>query len=140
VRLLDKLQPLALLVLRAVLGIIFIVHSYHFVFGGMSGFKHMVESFGYPWWAAYLSKYTEFFGGILVILGLLTRFWGVGLVIDMAVAIDKVHWKSGLVGENNYQLPIALGAMAFALIFFGGGPLSLDAMWRRRPPVGAKRT
>jgi putative oxidoreductase len=140
VRVLDKLQPLALLVPRVALGVIFIAHSYHYVFGGMAGPKHMVEGFGFAWWAAYVSKYTEFFGGILVIFGLLTRLWGIGLVIDMAVAIDKVHWKSGLLGENNYQLPLALASIAFALICFGAGPLSLDAMWRgkRRTPAVKK--
>jgi putative oxidoreductase len=138
-RFLDKLQPVGLLAMRVILGIIFVAHSYHFVFGGMGGFKHMVEGFGYPWWAAYLSKYTEFFGGMLMIFGLLTRFWAVGLAIDMAVAIDKVHWKSGLLGENNYQLPICLAVMAFALIFFGAGPISLDAMiWRRRASSSKK--
>ena len=138
-RFLNKLQPLGLLAMRVILGIIFIAHSYRYVFGGMAGFKHMVEGFGYPWWAAYLSKYTELLGGILVIFGLLTRLWGLGLAIDMAVAIDRVHWKSGLMGENNYQLPIALAAIAFALIFFGGGPISLDAMLtRRRSSAGRK--
>jgi putative oxidoreductase len=139
-RFLNKLQPLGLLALRVVLGIVFIAHSYHYVFAGMAGPKHMVESFGYPWWAAYLSKYTEFFGGILVIFGLLTRVWAVGLVIDMIVAIDKVHWKSGLLGENNYQLPMVLGAIAFALIFFGAGPISVDALLGRRRGAASRKT
>jgi putative oxidoreductase len=133
VRLLDKLQPLALLLLRVALGTIVIVHSYHIVFGGMAGFRHMVAGLGYPWWTAYLSKYTEFFGGILVIAGFLTRLWGLGLAIDMTVVITKVLWKNGLTGQGNFQLELALAAIAFSLLSFGGGPLSVDAMlWRRR--------
>ncbi len=139
-RLLDKLQPLALLVLRVVLGIIFIVHSYQFVFGGMSGAVKMVTGIGFPWWAAYVSKYTEFFGGILVIAGVLTRVWGVGLVIDMSVAISKLLWRNGLRGQRNFQLELALAAMAFALVCFGGGPLSLDSMWRRKRTAAVKKT
>ena len=65
---------------------------------------------------------------ILIILGLLTRFFGLALLIDMIVAIDKVHWKHGLVGEGNYQLPMTLAALGLALIFFGGGPIALDAI------------
>lgn len=129
-RVLDRVQPLALLVMRLVLGVIFIAHSYHKVFGGMKGVEGFLGSMGLPWWSAYLSAYTEFFGGILLIVGLVTRVVGVGLCIDMCVAIAKVHWKHGLLAEGGYQFPLALAALAFALIFFGGGPIALDHVIR----------
>jgi uncharacterized membrane protein YphA (DoxX/SURF4 family) len=46
----------------------------------------------------------------------------------MIVAIAKVHWKNGLTGQGNYQLPMALAALSLALIFFGAGPIALDAI------------
>ena len=127
-RYLDRLQPLALLLLRLVLGAIMIGHSYPKVFGGEHHYVGFVTSLGLPWWSAYLSIAAEFGGGILLILGLLTRFVGLTLVIDMAVAIAKMHFKNGLLGENGYQFPMSLAAIAFALIFFGAGPISLDAI------------
>ncbi|HKU21255.1 MAG TPA: DoxX family protein [Terriglobales bacterium] len=126
-RFLDKLQPLGLLAMRIALGAVMIVHGYPKV-TGIHGVEKFFSSVGLPWWSAYLSAGAEFFGGILIIAGLLTRFFGLALLIDMIVAIDKVHWKNGLTGEGNYQLPMTLAALSLALIFFGAGPIALDAV------------
>ena len=127
-RYLDRLQPLALLVLRVVLGVIFIGHGYSKVFGGLSHHVQFVSSLGLPGWLAYGSAAAEFFGGILVIAGLFTRFAALAILIDISVAIAKVHWKHGLLGEGGYQFPLALAAIAFALVFFGGGPITFDSL------------
>jgi putative oxidoreductase len=82
-----------------------------------------------PGWLAYFSVAAEFFGGIGVIVGLLTRLAALGIVINLSVAIDKVHWKNGFTGNGNYQFPLALAAIAFALIFLGAGPIALDGMF-----------
>jgi putative oxidoreductase len=126
-RFLDKLQPLGLLAMRIALGAVMIVHGYPKV-TGIHNVEKFFGSIGLPWWSAYLSAGAEFFGGILIIIGLLTRFFGLAQLIDMIVAIAKVHWKHGLVGEGNYQLPLTLAALSLALIFFGGGPIALDAI------------
>ena len=129
-RYLDHSQPLALLVLRIVLGAIMIAHGYHKVFGGMAHTVQFISSLGLPGWTAYLSAYAEFFGGILIILGLLTRLAALAILIDMLVAIAKVHWKNGLVGQGGFEFPLALAAIAFALILFAGGPIAADAIRR----------
>jgi putative oxidoreductase len=129
-RYLDRLQPLALLVLRVVLGVIMVGHGYPKVFGGLSHHVQAVHSMGMPGWLAYFSAAAEFLGGIAVILGLLTRLAALGITINMGVAIAKVHWKNGLLAQNGYQFPLALAAMAFLLIFFGAGPIALDAIRR----------
>jgi putative oxidoreductase len=121
-RYLDRLQPLAVLVLRIVLGVIMIGHGYSKAFGGLPHHVQFVSSLGLPGWLAYVSAVTEFFGGILVITGLLTRCVSLAILIDLGVAIAKVHWKNGLLGNGGYQFPLALAAIAFALVFFGGGP------------------
>jgi putative oxidoreductase len=126
-KILDKLQPLGLLGMRIALGAVMIVHGYPKV-TNIHAIEKFFGSIGLPWWSAYLSAGAEFFGGILIIIGLLTRFFGLALLIDMMVAIDKVHWKHGLVGEGNYQLPLTLAALSLALIVFGGGPIALDAV------------
>jgi putative oxidoreductase len=129
-RYLDRLQPLALLVLRVVLGVIMIGHGYPKVFGGLHAHVHYVSSLGLPGWLAYPSAAAEFFGGILVIAGLFTRCAALAICIDICVAIAKVHLKNGLLGNGGYQFPLALAAIAFALIFFGAGPIALDGIRR----------
>jgi putative oxidoreductase len=123
---LDRLQPLALLVVRLVLGVIMIAHGYPKMFGGLSHHAQFVSSLGMPGWLACCSAAAEFFGGIAVILGLLTRCASLAILINMCVAIGRVHWKNGFLGNGNYQFPLALAAISFALIFFGAGPIALD--------------
>ena len=129
-RYLDRLQPLALLVLRIVLGTIMIGHGYPKVFGGLSHHVHYVSSLGLPGWLGYVSAFAEFFGGILVIAGLFTRCASLAILIDLSVAIWKIHWQHGLLRDGGYQFPLALVAIAFALIFFGGGSIALDSIRR----------
>ena len=86
-RFLDRLQPLALLALRLALGVIMIAHGYHKIFVGMSHHVETVRHLGLPGWMAYPSAGAEFFGGILVLLGLLTRIAALGILINMLVAI-----------------------------------------------------
>lgn len=129
-RYLDRLQPLALLILRLVLGVIMVAHGYPKVAGGLSHHVQTVSGLGLPGWLAYFSAAAEFLGGILILLGLLTRFASFAVLINMSVAIWKVHWKNGLLGDKGYQFPLALAAIAFALIFFGAGPMALDAIRR----------
>jgi len=135
-RSLDRLQPLALLVVRLVVGVIMIGHGYPKIFGGLSHHVQMVGNLGLPGWLAYLSAAAEFFGGIMVIAGACTRCASFAIVIDLAVAIWKVHWKNGLLGNGGYQFPLALATLAFALIFFGAGPLSIDSAWGRKSRPG----
>jgi len=124
------MQPLALVVLRAVLGAVMIGHGSHKVFGGLHDFTGFVGSLGIPAWLGYVAAFTEFAGGILLLFGLFTRFVAFALLIDMTVAISKVHWKHGFMGNGGYEFPLALLAIAFALIFFGAGPISLDGIRR----------
>lgn len=126
---LERMQPLGLLVLRLVLGAVMIAHGYPKVFGGMHHFVDVVRGLHLPGWMAYLSAAAEFGGGILLIVGLLTRFAAACVCIDMVVAIFGVHLKNGFLGQGNYQFPLALAAMSFSLIFSGAGPISID--WLR---------
>ena len=128
-RYLDRLQPLALLILRIVLGAIMIGHGYHKVFGG--GFMehwHRVQSLGLPGFLAIPSALAEFFGGILVLLGLFTRFASAAILIDMLVAIWKVHWRNGLLAQHGYEFPLSLAAIALTLLCYGPGPLALEIL------------
>jgi len=139
VKFLDRLHPLALLGLRLALGAIMISHGAQKLFGGMPKFMGMLNSMGIPSWMAYLTVAAEFGGGILLVVGLLTRLAALSIVIDMAVAIDKVHWKNGLIGPGGCEIPLACGIIAFALIFLGAGPISLDGAFFRGGGGGSAR-
>lgn len=122
----DRLHPLALLVLRLVLGAIMIAHGYPKVFGGLHRTVQMVHGLGMPGWLGYVVAFAEFGGGILLLIGLLTRLAALAIVIDMLVAIATVHWKNGFTGQNNYQFPLACAAIAFSLMITGAGAISID--------------
>ena len=119
---LNRMQPFALLVMRLVLGAVMVAHGYHKVWGGFHHHMDFVGSLGIPKWMAYLSAGTEFFGGIAIVLGLFARFFAAAFIIEMAVAIWKVHFKNGLMGNGGYEFPLALATIAFGLMCFGGGP------------------
>jgi putative oxidoreductase len=122
---LNRLQPVGLLVMRLVLGVIMIAHGYHKVFGGFHHHMESVASLGLPGRMAYLSAGTEFFGGIAIVLGLFTRFFSLAVATEMGIVIWKVHFKNGLMGNGGYEFPLALAAIAFALVCFDGGPYAL---------------
>ena len=90
----------------------------------------MVVSLGIPAWLGYVSSFTELIGGTLILAGLLTRPAAFAICLDLLVAIWKVHWHNGLTGDRGSEFPLALAAMAFALIFFGAGPISIDHVVR----------
>lgn len=134
------LSSLTLIPIRLVLGIIFVAHGGQKLFGlfGGQGFAATVEAFGKMGfepanaWAG-LAGGAEFFGGLAVILGFCTRLGGLGIAITMAVAVVKVHWNDGLLGQGGFEYPLACFAMALALVFGGGGPwCSIDSLFSRK--------
>jgi putative oxidoreductase len=129
-RYLDRLQPLALLVMRLALGVVMLAHGYQNTFRHLHDHVHMVVNLGIPAWLGYVSSFTEFFAGLLILAGFFTRPAAVAICIDLIVAIWKVHWRNGLTGDHGYEFPLALAALAFALIFFGGGPIAMDHVLR----------
>jgi putative oxidoreductase len=142
-RYLDRLQPLAVLVVRLALGLIMLAHGYHKVFGGLHRHAQLVASLGMPGWLGYVSAFTEFLGGILILVGLFTRVAAFAVCVDLAVAIWKVHWHNGLLGSHEgpgYEFPLALAAMAFALIFLGAGAIAFDHVLRGGSSFDSRRS
>ena len=127
---LNRLQPLGLLVLRLALGTVMIAHGYQKVFGGMPQFTGMLSHMGIPGWMGYLTAAAEFGGGILLVIGFLTRLAALAIFIDMLVAIFKVHLHNGLFSKNGgFEFPMVCGAIAFSLIWSGAGPIAIDWLW-----------
>ncbi|MGA7915872.1 MAG: DoxX family protein [Candidatus Acidiferrales bacterium] len=123
----EKLKPLALLLLRVALGVIFAFHGYPKLFThtqeAMQAFGHM----GFPSYFVYIAGVFELFGGCLLIVGLFTRVAGLLLAGEMAVALVKVHGiLTTPMKVDAYQFPLAMAVGAFALATLGAGLISLD--------------
>lgn len=131
----SKQLDIALLILRVIVGIVFIAHGgQKFVFGhtAVSG---MFSQMGIP--AAPLSAAVvmavELMGGIALVLGLFTRIAAVLVACDMLGAILLVHIKGGFFLPNGAEYPLTLLAALVALALTGAGAYSVDnAMARRR--------
>ncbi|MDQ2732504.1 MAG: DoxX family protein [Armatimonadota bacterium] len=122
---LNSLQPWGALLLRLVLGLSMTVHGYEKVstHTALHHFVHYVVTLGLPYSLGYISAFTEFIGGILVIVGLLTRFASALIAINMLVALFTVGIHQGF-GIYNYIAELA--AIAIMLCFYGAGALALD--------------
>ena len=127
---------LSALVLRVPVGIIFAAHGSQKLFGwfggyGLEGTGKFMASLGLEPGVlmAALSGSAEFFGGLCLILGLLTRPASLVLAVTMVVAILSVHIHNGLFMANNgYEFALALLAAVVSLLFSGGGRASVDSV------------
>jgi len=122
---LNSLQPLGALILRLALGLSMTVHGYQKVVphGALNHYAHYVVTLGIPYWLGYVSAFTEFVGGMLLVLGLLTRFAAALVAINMLVALFTVGIHQGF-GIYNYI--VALAAIAIMLVVYGAGAVALD--------------
>ena len=119
--------------MRLAVGVIMVTHGYHKVFGGLHHHAQVVAGLGLPVWLGYVSSFTEFLGGLLLLAGFFTRVAALFVCGDLVVAIWKVHLHNGLIGAPDrpgYELPLAVAALAFGLIFLGAGPIALDHVLR----------
>ncbi|MFJ2367713.1 DoxX family protein [Microbacterium sp. NPDC087665] len=129
-----------LLVLRVVVGAIFVAHGAQKIFeytlaGTIGSFAGMGVPL--PEIAAPLVAFVELIGGAMLLVGLFTRLAGILLAVDMLVALVLVHLPAGLwVGEGGYEFVAVLGAVALALAFTGAGRFSVDrGVLRGRAPA-----
>lgn len=138
--LLQSDAGLAALVLRVPVGIILAAHGAQKLFGwfggyGLEGTGQWMASIGLEpgFLMALLAGSAEFFGGLALVLGLLTRPAAVVTAVTMLVAIFSVHFSHGLFLSNNgYEYALSLFAVTAALAIQGGGRLALDNLLAQR--------
>jgi putative oxidoreductase len=133
-KLINTTQTWVTLPLRLALGTVFVAHGAQKVLGsfGGKGFGAWVSS-GVPftfmrpsWLWLGAAAFSELIGGILVFLGLLTRVGAFFIACTMLTAIVGVHWPNFFAKNGGIESPLALFAMALALVIAGGGQLSVD--------------
>jgi putative oxidoreductase len=120
--------------LRIPVGIILAAHGAQKLFAwfggyGLEGTAQFMASQGLEpgYLMALLAGSAEFFGGIALIIGLLVRPAAAVSAFTMLVAIIVVHGASGLFLSNGgFEFALALFSITLALVFLGGGKLSLD--------------
>ena len=120
--------PLAHLMLRVVLGALFMAHGYPKLFKNFSGTAGWFDSIGLrpgKFWVLVAGS-VEFFGGLALILGIWVEIVGLLLAIQMFVAMWKVKWgKASFTGEGGWELDLIYLATALAIAMMGPGVYTL---------------
>ncbi len=127
-------MSVALLVLRVVVGGLFVGHGSQKLFGwfrghGVQGTASFLEGVGVrpgvP--LAILAGAAELCGGILLGVGLLVPVAALLLVSVMAAATATVHWRNGVWAQDGgFEYPLVMASAAFAVAAIGAGSISLD--------------
>jgi putative oxidoreductase len=126
---------IGLLILRLVVGLILAGHGAQKLFGwfggpGLEGTTGWLASLGLRparFWGV-MAGLSEFVGGLLLALGLLTPLGSLGIIGAMLMAIATVHAGKGLWNTNGgMELPLTNLAAALALALTGPGAYSLDS-------------
>ena len=129
-----------IMVLRVVTGLIFVAHGGQKLFVyGVDGVAAGFGQMGIPF-AQVMGPFIgmlEFFGGIALMLGLLTRLFSIGLAFTMAGAMLLVHLAGGFFMPTGIEFTLALLGSTVMLALAGAGAYSLDALLARRRGSGA---
>ena len=147
------MKDLGLLALRVAFGGLIAVHGYPKLFGGKdkavspdaerllgAGFTQSVQNGGLtnhiglakklempaPEVLGTLSAGAEFFGGLALVFGWNTRLASLLLLGNMGVAINKVHWKNGLINQGGYENALLFAAAFLTTFLAGPGKIAID--------------
>lgn len=127
----DGLHDISYTIVRVVAGLLFAVHGWPKIQDPMK-LVGMVESLGFapgPLWAVLLAA-TEFIGGILLVLGLLTRPAALAATIVLLVTV-YFHWIVKSQGLAGSEKSILWAAMTFLIFVRGAGAHSIDRVLKK---------
>jgi putative oxidoreductase len=128
-KLYEILAPLSYTLIRVALGVILIPHGYAKLFmdDAVSASRNFVNfGWSYPLAWAYFIGTVEFFGGIMLAVGLFTRIVAAAFVIQMSVICFAVLWPVWSWGRRGMEYALLMGIVSLAISFRGGGRYSLD--------------
>ena len=135
----NNLSQWSLTLLRVVLGFIFTYHGYLKLFAtggfvGTAGFLTALK-IPFPLYSALLIAVVEFFGGIFLILGMVTKWSTILLFIEMLVAFFKVHLKNGLLISQTaygYEFVLLILVSLVVVLANGAGKLSMGKLFKKK--------
>jgi putative oxidoreductase len=126
---------IGLAILRVVVGVIFLVHGGQKLFVyGFAGVTGAFAGMGIPL-PGVMGPFVallEFFGGLALVAGLLTRLAALGLALNMLGAILFVHLAAGFLLPNGYEFALSLLGSTALVALTGAGAYSVDALIARR--------
>jgi putative oxidoreductase len=128
----DSRTDLALLLVRVVVGVTFLLHGLDKV-GDIAGTEAFFDSLGIPLPAvmAPFVAWLEVIGGIALIVGALAPLFALALAGDMLVAGLTQHASKGFfAADGGYELVLLLGVASLAIVVAGAGRLSVDGTLR----------
>jgi putative oxidoreductase len=133
-RIWEGLKPYHWPLIRFFAGIMLVPHGAQKLFGAFGGEGLLGTSYGFEKWGiepalplAFLAGCTEFFGGLLVAIGLFTRPAAFACFILLMVAVIQVHLPGGFfASRGGYEFPLLWAIVMLAIVIRGGGPLSVD--------------
>ena len=136
----NRAAPYGALLLRVALGVMFLVHSLYLklVVFTLPGTVKFYESLGLPGMGAHATIAVEAVGGVLLILGVKTR-WAAAAVLPVVAGATWVHWKNGWLFTNaggGWEYPAFLVAATLAQVLLGDGALALGSR-KAASPAGA---
>ena len=125
-----KTAPYGALVLRVCLGVMFLVHSLYLklVVFTLPGTVKFFESLGLPGAAAHATVAVEAIGGLMLILGVKTRYAAIALM-PVLLGASWVHWKNGWLFTNSgggWEYPVFLAAATVVQALVGNGAFSVE--------------
>ncbi|CAN5864359.1 DoxX family protein [soil metagenome] len=129
-------QDWGILILRVVVGLVFMVHGGQKLFMmGIDGTAGFFGSLGVPLpqVAALVVIAVELVGGLALLIGIGTRYVAALLAVDMLVAMATVHLPNGFfVDGGGVEFVLTLLAVTLFFTLSGAGPLALDARLSNR--------
>ena len=123
---LSALQPVALLLMRVVFGVIFISHGYPILTHRTGATQTLYAQHGLPAYVALVVGVIDVFGGGLLLLGLFTRGAALVLALETVLLILRVYTPHSYFALNEYGFPLVVAVGCLALATIGAGSLSVD--------------
>lgn len=116
---------LSLLLLRVIVGVIFVAHGAQKLLGAFGG-HGLAATVGQMGPLGYPVTIGEFFGGLGLIVGFLSRFSGASLIVIMVGAIVMVHGKNGFFSQGGgFEYNLALIGLLAPVLIAGPGRFAL---------------
>ena len=138
-KLVSTSNDYTLTIVRLVLGVTFFMHGAQKMLGWFGGYGFhatmgfFTQQMGIPAPLAFLAICAEFFGGLGLLVGLLSRIAALGIIVNMLVAIVTVHhvngffmnWTGQQKGEG-FEYHLLAIALAIVVLVKGSGAISID--------------